>query len=671
MRFQGQPGHSRRMQEQAAVKTRKKVDTIARGFQYLESIQSRNGGWKGDYGGPLFLVPGYVFAHYATKTPLPAKVQKGLTKYIESVQNEDGGFGLHIESKSYLFTTTLNYVAMRLMGVAADAPSARRAREWIRKQPGAALGIPSWGKFWLCTLGLYDYRGLNPVLPELWLSPQWLPIHPSLMWCHARVIYLPMSYLYGRRWRVPETPLLTAIRGEIHDRPFESIDWDNARGYVLPNDVYTPHTRVLKLANRVLNAVERGISLLPPLQRLRERALDEVMDQVKQAQLDSNFVDLGPVNKALDTIACYAAEPDSEHTRKSIEALPEYLFDGEDGLKVQGYHSSELWDTSFVLQALAANDRREEFLPMVKRAYKFIDKSQIKENTDRREKYYRDAVKGGWGFSNEVNRWPVFDCTADGLKCAIEYSDLADKPIPAERLIESVDFLLVGQETSGAWCSYEKRRANPLIELINPSEVFGRIMTEYPYVELTAASMMGLAKARDHFGAELGEDRLARIEKAMREGERYLRDSQRADGSWEGSWAVCFIYGTWFGISGLRAAGVDSDDPAIKRAVAFVLSKQLPDGGWGESYLSCETREYVQHPDGSQVVMTAWGVLALQKSERKEAAAAIARGQSLLEEKQLDNGDWPKEGITGVFNRTCMIHYRFYRNYFPLWALAQ
>jgi squalene cyclase len=93
-------------------------------------------------------------------------------------------------------------------------------------------------------------------------------------------------------------------------------------------------------------------------------------------------------------------------------------------------------------------------------------------------------------------------------------------------------------------------------------------MTEYPYVELTAASMMGLAKARDHFGAELGEDRLARIEKAMREGERYLRDSQRADGSWEGSWAVCFIYGTWFGISGLRAAGVDSDDPAIKRAVA-------------------------------------------------------------------------------------------------------
>jgi squalene cyclase len=26
--------------------------------------------------------------------------------------------------------------------------------------------------------------------------------------------------------------------------------------------------------------------------------------------------------------------------------------------------------------------------------------------------------------------------------------------------------------------------------------------------------------------------------------------------------------------------------------------------------------------------------------------------------------------MTGVFNRTCMLNYRFYRNYFPLWALA-
>ena len=35
----------------------------------------------------------------------------------------------------------------------------------------------------------------------------------------------------------------------------------------------------------------------------------------------------------------------------------------------------------------------------------------------------------------------------------------------------------------------------------------------------------------------------------------YLKGKQRADGSWEGLWGICFTYGTWFGIEGLIAAG--------------------------------------------------------------------------------------------------------------------
>lgn len=62
-------------------------------------------------------------------------------------------------------------------------------------------------------------------------------------------------------------------------------------------------------------------------------------------------------------------------------------------------------------------------------------------------------------------------------------------------------------------------------------------------------------------------------------------------GSWYGSWAVCFTYGMWFGVSGLAALGHDYfGDEAVRRAVMFLLDKQRLNGGWGESYLSCQDK---------------------------------------------------------------------------------
>jgi cycloartenol synthase len=68
--------------------------------------------------------------------------------------------------------------------------------------------------------------------------------------------------------------------------------------------------------------------------------------------------------------------------------------------------------------------------------------------------------------------------------------------------------------------------------------------------------------------------------------------------------------------------------------------------------------------------MTAWAILALLAASPERHRDAIQRGIRFLLERQLPNGDWPQQGMTGVFNRTCMLNYRFYRNHFPLWAFA-
>ena len=49
---------------------------------------------------------------------------------------------------------------------------------------------------------------------------------------------------------------------------------------------------------------------------------------------------------------------------------------------------------------------------------------------------------------------------------------------------------------------------------------------------------------------------------------------QRADGSWEGMWGICFTYGIWFAMDGLIEAGVAPDHPAVLKACAFLISKQ-------------------------------------------------------------------------------------------------
>ena len=42
---------------------------------------------------------------------------------------------------------------------------------YLRTFLGGARGIPSWGKFWLAVLNVYDWKGVNSLFPELWYVP--------------------------------------------------------------------------------------------------------------------------------------------------------------------------------------------------------------------------------------------------------------------------------------------------------------------------------------------------------------------------------------------------------------------------------------------------------------------------------------------------------------------
>lgn len=184
-----------------------------------------------------------------------------------------------------------------------------------------------------------------------------------------------------------------------------------------------------------------------------------------------------------------------------------------------------------------------------------------------------------------------------------DYPTIIDDP----RLRDCVDTLLTMQNSNGGFSSYEKIRGSEYLELLNPAEVFDKIMVEYSYVECTSAVLTSLLLFQRHFPSY----RTAEIRKTVKSGLNFIHREQRSDGSWYGSWAICFNYAAFLTLQALEAMGEQwGNSDSVKRACELILSKQMEDGGWGEHHSSCSTGEYVCS-DESQVVNTAWAVLAL------------------------------------------------------------
>src|SRR5262249_7634124 len=146
--------------------------------------------------------------------------------------------------------------------------------------------------------------------------------------------------------------------------------------------------------------------------------------------------------------------------------------------------------------------------------------------------------------------------------------------IGVERLRQAVDRLLEQQNEDGGWSEYERARGGRLLERLNAAEVFGDIMIGYSYPECTSACVQGLVA----LAARQPGYRASELANAVRRGAAFLRERQRADGSFYGGWGVCFTYGTWFGVEGLLAAGESPSSRRISAATELMLGKQHPDG---------------------------------------------------------------------------------------------
>jgi lanosterol synthase len=530
---------------------------------------------------------------------------------------------------------------------------------------GGATGIPQWGKFWLASLGLFAWEGINPVPTEFWLLPDWVPLHPWRWWIHTRVVYLAMSYVYCNQFTMSENDLTRALKKELYCEPYEQIVFSNHRNNVSKYDILKPHSLVLRIINVVLVL---WFKYLRPVW-LNEKANTRVKQLIKREDENTDYACIAPVNAAMHILSNYwSYGPDSEQVKRQAHKIWDYMWIDGSGMTASGTNGVQMWDTGFSVSCLveAGLAREEPFQEALDKALDFLDKSQFRDNL---ADPYRQRRKGGWPFSTVDNGYIVSDCTAEGLKAFLILQNIPRfaHRLDDERLFDCVDTLLSMQNANGGFASYELVRGSQLLELLNPAEVFDRIMVEYCYVECTSAVNSALTLFSKHYPSYRAQE----LEVARKHAVEYILTEQRQDGSFYGSWGICFTYGTMFAMEALVLAGMTYESsPPVRKAVNFLLSKQMEDGGWGESYLSSETEKYV-HSERSLVVQTSWALIALVLAAPKHVAGdAMQKAARLLMSRQTRTGEWLQEETEGVFNRTCMIGYPNYRMYFPVKALG-
>jgi squalene-hopene/tetraprenyl-beta-curcumene cyclase len=599
--------------------------TLDASIQRLLSLQKQDGCWVAELESNVTMTAQHIFWHEFLRIADEDTVRRCANELLAR-RRDDGTWAIYWGGEPDLAATVEAYTALRMAGLAADDPRLVGARSYIEEQGGIGASRV-FTRMWLALFGLWPWEEIQAIPPELILLSPELPLSVYSFGCWARQTLVALSIVMHYRpvRRLPEERLAREIDLGPLERP--QTAWN-----------------LLDSAIRWYNG--------QPVQPGRERALGYAERWlIDRQELDGSWGGIQPPWVwSLIAFACRGHGPESAYLRRGIEGWKRFMVDDGDRLRPEACQSP-VWDTCLALVALRAAGVPAG-APALQTAGEWLLQEEVRARGDWAVRL-AGADPGGWAFEYDNDLYPDID---DAAVVSIALNELG---MGRPAVTRACDWIEAMQSRNGGWGAFDKDNdAYWLYEI--PFVDFGAII-DPPSVDVSAHAVELLAKEPGY-------------QDSVRRGVEYLLATQERNGSWFGRWGVNYVYGTGAALPALEAAGIPHDHPAMRRAVAWLESVQLEDGGFGEDCRSYDVGEDGQgwHGRGEATAsQTAWALLGLIAAGEAHSEAAT-RAAAWLAEKQREDGDWDEPYFTGTgFPRHFLINYHLYRTYWPVMALGR
>ena len=457
---------------------------------------------------------------------------------------------------------------------------------------------------------------------------------------------------------------MRALREELYAGSWSSIDWEARQDTVSGVDVYRRSSRILKGVNRVMDRVEALA-----LRKVRDRALREVLDHITYEDDVTSGIDIGPVNKVLNAFVHFFDDPDGPRLARALERTDDYLWDGPDGTKMQGYNGSQLWDTAFAVQALLASPSRTDAEDVIARAYDFIRDNRDPRGRPRPGALLPPRIARRLAFLDARPRLADHRLHVRGA----QVRPRARGTIPARRSPRAARTTPSGSSSRGRTTTAAGRPTSgsapgASMERLNPSEVFGDIMVDYSYVECTSACVQALAAARTH--ARAPERRARSTAPSSR---RSPSCGRRSDPTGASRGRGRCASPTGHGLASAASSPAGASPTGRRRAPArasFCSEAARRRAAGGKHGDSCREHRWIEAAEG-HVVQTSWALMALVRAGHTDVERDATRGRrsssSARTRREGGRRSRSSASSTGPVSSTTTTT----ATYFPLWALSE